>query len=135
MKTIKLIGIALCIMALTSCDNNRNTQERAQDRNPLNQNENVDRTRDARTTTQSTQSDARQRDMSQLYRHLNMSQDQINSYERLERDSRSQTSATDQNQNQGDWERRRDQYLRDILTTEQHQRYEQWKRDNQNRNN
>jgi hypothetical protein len=129
MRIINLIVIAFCVLVLNSCRDNRTTQERVEDRNPLPQNENVDRT----GTTTSDHLTARDRDMTQLYGYLNMSQEQIDAYEQMEMEYRTQ-SGTNDHQSLSNWEIRRDQFLRDILTTEQYQRYEQWKRDNPNRN-
>jgi len=131
MKTLKLMCLAICIIALSSCRDDRTQRDRLQDdTNRIDQTDRIDNADrvDRTTTNQTTRTDA---DMSQLYGHLNMTQDQIESYERMKREFDSNQSATArQNQTQSDRDRRRDQYLRDILTDEQYRRYEEWKRDN-----
>ncbi|MBA3985758.1 MAG: hypothetical protein H0X63_04090 [Flavobacteriales bacterium] len=137
MKILKITAIAICLIAFSSCkDNtNRTTQDRLDDNTTT-----LDRTdRDDRTVTNTTTTNQGYQtspEMTRLYTDLNMSKVQIEDYERREREHKNNMDANNaQNQTQADVDRRRDQYLKEILTNDQYQRYEQWKRDSTTRTN
>ncbi len=133
MKILKITAIAICLILFGSCkdntnrtsqdrlDDNTTTQDRTGMDNPMTTNNQVDRTGP---------------EMTRLYTELNMSPEQIEEFERRERDHRNNMDTNNaQNQTQTDIDRRRDQFLREILNNEQYQRYEQWKLDDTTRSN
>ena len=132
MKSIKFIGIAICIITLNSCVDNEATKgkEENKDSNRIehNNSDRLDRNND-KTRIHNDRTISRDEDMTQLYERLNMSPEQIDSYERMETEHWNQQSNTDKTHGSDNWEIRRDQFLKDILKTEQYQRYEQWKRE------
>lgn len=139
MKSIKLIGIVACIIALTACRDTKTVDERQEDLDN-NRIENRDATNQYNDNTTDRRMDNNQttvtnEDMSQMYNYLNMSEEQIDEYERMELEYQRQAGTTEGTDNTlMGMEERRDRYFRDILSNDQYLRYEQWKRDNPNRN-
>lgn len=131
MKTFRTFILATIVLSFIGC-NNRTTTDTP---NLDDTNRSVeDRTTTTATTdrmesttptgTDNTFSDSDRREM---YRHLDMTQDQISQFERAENDG-------NQSASQINTQTDRDSRLKNILSAEQYRKYETW-RDDRNRTN
>lgn len=129
MKITKFIVVAVCILALTACRDTKTTHDREEDHNRVENNNRTNQMENNRVTPKS-QRATLERDMVRLYEHLDMTQDQIDSFETMEQEYRNQSYMDNtENESLNNRMRRQDHFLRNILTSDQYQRYEEWKRD------
>lgn len=154
MKTIKTILLATFFVGLIGC-NNRTRNENLDSANDENM-EIHDDQEDAELATERLQTNSpltsnsfTDNDRREMYTHLNMTQDQIDQFERMENES---NQSTDQNNNQttaqnnsqstnqsnnqsttqNTSQNARDAHLRSILSADQYSKYETWRDNRQN---
>lgn len=134
MKMLKLIALTVLLTALTACNNNRRT-DLPHDNPAVDNRTDADRTMTSPDNTQmdpTTQNDTRAwttQDRDEMYRHLNMTQEQITRFEQGDKNS-----GNNMNSNATQMQRERDSRLKEILDNDQYRKYEQWRDNRMNRN-
>lgn len=138
-KSIPILIICLSMLAFISCRDTKTPHDRLKDIDDSNVESTKMPNGYERDTIDGASNDRQDRipdeEMIALYGHLNMTQEQIDAYEDMEREYINQaTKNTARTQALSDVEKRRAQYMSDILNNEQYERYEQWKENRQNPN-
>lgn len=132
MKMLKFIALTVALAAITACNDNQRT-DLPHDNPAVDNRTDANRTMTNRDNTQMdpTQSSASNwtsQDRDEMYRHLNMTQEQISRYEQ------SRNTSANINTDATQMQRNRDSRLKNVLSDDQYRKYKEWRDNRTNRN-